>query len=307
MRKLMILFVVLLAACAGGPEAPAPAEETIAWYTGMQQENLGGYHATFVMEFTGEQRWTYRLDTRSDGRAMEHMLHVEGLNDRVSPGDVRLVSRDGISRMNGTGTDGHCVQFPSHLSLGPAFLNPDDLVSPALVGSLLTGGTESVVGGTETNHFSAAQPMLDGWSNAQVDLWWDPDALAILQYDLSLSGRDPMFEAGIGQLTARYQVVEIGEQIIEPVPGCNIDLPIPNTAVDIIKMPGMVAFQSTGAPQELVAYYQQALPGEGWSARNDPLQGPDSTVLLYGQGERTLEVNIKTGVQGVTVELFSGG
>ncbi len=109
-----------------------------AWYSGLNQTHYGAYHVTFLLQFEGEYAWTYQLDTRANGQVTEQMLHLEGPNQAQNLGDVRLVSQAGTNQMRGAGTEDLCLQYPSGFNLGPAFLTPDDLISPATVSPLLT-------------------------------------------------------------------------------------------------------------------------------------------------------------------------
>ncbi len=161
MRKfyfpLIFLLAAGLAACSPNADSetsdPNPGD---AWYSGLNQTHYGAYHATFLVQFEGEYAWTYQLDTRANGQVTEQMLHLEGPNQAQNMGDVRLVSQAGTNRMRGAGTEDLCLQYPSGFDLGPAFLTPDDLISPATVSPLLTAQFQESVAGVESPNATAS-------------------------------------------------------------------------------------------------------------------------------------------------------
>jgi hypothetical protein len=149
MRRTLILLLVLIAifsGCGKPPASPTPTVQRSSGsppnaqrsgvYAGLGLESLEAYHARFEMRFEGDFEWVYVLETRADGRAVEHSLHLEGVGADRNPGDVRLVIEAGIARMRGPGTDDECLQFPTHLDLELQFLTPDDLIRPEGLGQL---------------------------------------------------------------------------------------------------------------------------------------------------------------------------
>jgi hypothetical protein len=118
---------------------------------------------------------------------------------------------------------------------------------------------------------------------------------------------DPLFDAGLGVLTAHYEVLAIGPQEIVPVEGCEIDIPLPETAANLVKLPDFIAFESPDPAAEVVTFYLKALPAAGWEAQGDILEGGNAVLLNYSRGEETLSINIEQQEARVTVELFPDG
>jgi hypothetical protein len=309
MRKFRLLLLIILAAglfaCSASTE-PDNLDLTPddAWYNGLNQTHYGAYHVTFLIQFEGEYAWSYQLDTRANGQVTEQMLHLEGPNKAQNLGDVRLVSQAGINQMRGAGTEDLCLQYPSGFNLGPAFLTPDDLISPATVSPMLTAQYQETIAGVEAQRYSFRRAELENWRDIQVDMWWDDDARAVLRYDLSLHGTDPLFDAGLGTLTALYEVNTIGPQEILPVEGCEVGIPLPETAANLVKLPDLIAFESPVPAAEVVTFFLKALPAAGWVAQGDILEGENAVLLNYSREEETLSINIEQRAAGVTVELF---
>lgn len=288
-------------------QTPLPPTETPSLtYTGFALEPLGAYQATFEIYFEGTFDWKYHLETRTDGSVVEYRLHLEGLNVSRDPGDVRVVIEGDIARIRGPGTGDECMQFPSDLDLGLAFLTPDDLVDlAAFQEPLAVLGTETIAG-IEVTHYALHQASFDAWRDLEVNFWLDDAAGAVLRYDLRMAGPDPLFDAGEGTLSGQFLVNDVGPQAIEPITGCEIDLPLPPDAARLARLPGLITFESGATLTETAAFYQTALVEAGWASLAEPQIAADVILLSYGRGAQTLEINIEASDEGVRVELLLG-
>jgi hypothetical protein len=257
-----------------------------------------------VLRFQGTYSWTYRLETRTDGRKMAYDLHIEGVEPPQNPGDVRVVIDGDVARMRGPATEDACVQFPSDFDLQRSFLSPDELLPPHQVEDALHVSGDDVIAGRTSTHFTLRQPEIAGWQDVEVDVWKDDATGVVLRYDLRLMGSDPLFDAGQGVLVGQLVVVEIGPQVIEPIAGCEIPLPLPPDATQLVSMPGLISFESASTAEQMVTFYQNALPEEGWAPTSDPQPGVDAILLSYRRDGQTLDINIETAGEGVHVELL---
>jgi hypothetical protein len=312
MRYLLIFLPLLLAlACISTAPATSVSSTPVAPSTGPTPiqagpvpQALGAYRATFEIRFAGTYTWIYRLESRVSSEATAYDLHIEGVDASQNPGDVRVVLEGDVVRMRGPATDDACVQFPSDLDLGQSFLSPDDLIPPQEIETALRSvGTETIAG-REATHYTLRQPNLADWQDVEIDVWKDTTSGATLRYDLRAGGTDPLFDAGEGVLSAQFVVNDIGPQTIEPITGCEIDLPLPPDATRLVTMPGLVAFESAATPDEIIAFYQAALAESGWEPLAEPQHGVDAVLLSYRRDGETLDVNIETRVTGVHVELL---
>lgn len=312
MRHLLILLPLLFAlACLPTTTAtfvshtpPAPSTEPTPAQSSPNSQTLDAYHATFEIRFEGTYTWIYHLESRTDGGATAYDLHIEGVEAPQNPGDVRVVLEGDVVRMRGPATDDTCVQFPSDLDLGRSFLSPDDLIPPQEVEAALRPvGIETIIG-REATHYTLRQPSLADWQNVEIDIWKDTTSGTTLRYDLRAAGPDPLFDAGEGALSFQFAVSDIGPQTIEPIAGCEIDLPLPPGATRLVKMPGLVAFESTATSDEIVAFYQIALAEAGWEPLAEPETGVDAILLSYRRDGETMDINIEIRAAGVYVELL---
>jgi len=298
MRRLLIaLSVVPALACSLTGSGPAGSEAPPN-YVGLGLEALGAYSAGFEIRFAGDYEWVYELETRTDGQAVEYNLHLEGVSDTRNPGDVRAVIEGDTGRMRGPGTGDECLQFPSDLDLGLSFLSPDDLIEPQSLQEPPTALGSETIAGVEAVHYTLSQASLEHWHDLEMDLWRDEASGAVLRYDLSVAGPDPLFDAGEGRLSWQFLVDEIGPQVIEPVAGCEVNLPLPPDAARLVKLPGLIAFESSSPPSEIVLFYQTELAEAGWEPLTEPQAGADATLLSYRSDTQTLEINIEARGDG---------
>ncbi len=314
MRRLLVLFLIFslsLSACSGGgtfdgdddpTEEASPTSDSA--YRGLQLDALGAFSAVFDLQFEGETSWQYQVITRSDGQALEYQLHIEGVSEVVNPGDIRMVSAGGVSRMIGPGTDEACVQFPTDLDLGVSFLSPDLLFDPQEISpSLAPSGIEKVAG-QNAQILEASGVRLVAWQDLEVSISVSVSTGAALRYDFRAKGQDPLFDAGEGLLTGQFLVTEIGPQTIDPVSGCEIDLPLPDDAENLIILLGIISFDSPSDARTVALFYTEALRQTDWKRTGPPQVHNEDVLLSYADGVRTLEINIETTAEGVHVDLF---
>jgi hypothetical protein len=305
---LPLILACLPTTSAATPPDPTPSASSSPpppTQSSLNLRTLEAYHTTFDMHFEGTYRWGYRLESCTDGSAMAYYLHIEGVSTPQNLGDIRVVVEGDVARMRGPATDDACVQFPSDFNLGRSFLSPDDLIPPQDLSALRALGVEAVAR-REATHYTLRQPELAGWRDVEIDVWRDNETGVTLRYNLQLAGSDPLFDAGDGLLSGQFAVDDIGPQTIEPIAGCEIDLPLPSDAARLVRMPGLIAFESTATSDATVAFYQAALAQAGWESIAEPEAGIDAVVLSYRRDGQTLDVNIEVREAGVYVELLLG-
>lgn len=307
-RALAVALIVAGCSPAASPGQPAQSPDPTA-YSGLGEEALGAHVSVFDIRFEGTYGWRYRLETRTDGDTTEHALHIEGTSPAQNPGDVRVVTGGGVSRMRGPGTNDECLQFPSDLDLGPVYLTPDDLIEPERLSQALTDTSPVSSAGDRLTEYALRLDGLGNWHEPRIDLARNEASGAVLRYDLQASGPDPLFDAGEGSLSAQFSVTEIGAQTIEPIGGCEIDLPLPADATRLVKLPGLIAFEAVTSPDGLVGFFQSELATAGWEPAAEPQAGGEAVVLSYRRGGQTLDVSIKAqdGAQRVELWLGDGG
>ncbi len=302
MRKLAVILLLGSMGCSlfSGMENEPPA------YAGMGLSSLTDYQARFELRFAGDQPWTYTLVTRRSEGIVEYALALEGLGLQQDPGDVRAVVEQGVMRLLGPGTEAVCIQVPVDGGAGPLFLTPDDLIDPSLLVEPLVERDEETVAGVTTTHYALVQGRLGRLKDLELGIWIDPNTGSSLRYDLRLRGPDPVFGAGEGVLSGRFEVSSLEPQAIEPVVGCETDLPLPDDALRVTLLPGLVSFESDTSLEEMVAFFQVRLPQDGWAEAMPADIRPQMALLSYARGEETLEVNLEALDGKVSAELLLG-
>lgn len=308
---LRLSLIVLVAASIGCSTLRGNVDPTQAAiqepgdYEGMDLDALGAHLSRFTLAFEGERSWTYRVEHRQGDEAVERTLHIEGVSDARNPGDIRMVTREQESRMRGPGTDDQCLRFPASMEMNVTFLGPDDVMPPAEFREPLVPIGVEQVAGRESVHHALLQAELGRWEQVRLGLWLQSDSGALLRYDLAASGFDPYFGAGYGTIEGLYQVLELGPQQFEPIQGCEINLPLPPSVVGLVRLPGVIAFETSMSLDETVTYYRQALEQADWQPLSEEERGSGAVVISYRRGTERLDVTLRALAQGTRVELLT--
>lgn len=291
----LLLFVLSLPACSvvGGSESVAPVVEESPEYQGLRREALGPHRSSFRLEFEGQESWLYRLETRVASQATEHTLRVEGVSDARNPGDVRVVTRGDESRMKGPATNEACLRFPRGMDMNVTLLSPVDVIPVAELHEPLVSLGQETVAGRSAIHYAVMQDELGDWEEVLLGIWLDRDTQATLRYDLSAQGRDPYFEGGFGQVSGSFEVVEVGPQAIEPLSGCEIELPLPEETRQLVRLPDEISYQVDMTAEEIVAFYRQRMAEAGWRAFAEEARGSGAIALRYRRDGQRVDITVR--------------
>jgi hypothetical protein len=270
----------------------------------MSLAKLGPFYSIFVLNFEGSQDWVYKVETRYDGELIEYSLEIEGVESTKNPGDVRLVNTNGVNQMKGPGTDDLCMQFPDEMNTGVLFLSPVDVVNPdALIQNWEIQENQLYIG-RQTSRYNTSQDYYYGWEDIEVTFSIDTATGAMLNYIFDTAGSDPLYGYGGGEIHGEFSVVEVGPQKIKPVEGCEIPIPIPEDAHNLIILPGVFSYETSLGPVKTDQFLAQELLNRGWGQEtaevNDEIR---EGFLTYSSETQTLTVHI----QAINPEDFSEG
>lgn len=291
MKKPFFTFALLMIFLTAGCSSPDPK----AALAKLNHDGLGSYTSTFDVQFYGPTHWAYQLTTRKTAKLREMSLHIIGITGANNPGDVRLVTDGTTSWMIGPGTDNECVQFPNKQGMDPTMIYPEGLVTVKDLPQILSLSGEEKVAGRTGLHYTGKAATMNGWNDAQIDVWQDKANQSLLQFNMQATGDDQIFNTGKGKLTARYETTALDGAPIEPVKGCEIAVPLPPTAKKVVRLPGMASFESSAKPEEIRAFYEAQLPAANWTVKDAPAQAEGATILSYQRAKETVEVHIETG------------
>ena len=142
----------------------------------------------------------------------------------------------------------------------------------------------------------------------RITVWIDQESEAILQIEFSARGQDPLFSAGDGEITGKFIIEEIGPQEIVPIEGCEIDIPLPEDAYDLLIFPGLIAFKTSLGPVMLDRFYQGELLPEGWRWQEPTIPENRNALLTFFSDTRDLNIHVKPlsddFSEGYQVEIF---
>lgn len=306
-----LLIAAALSACAGslvgGPPSTDQPPQALEGYEGIDPDRLGAHANEFELVFESEDSWRYEIVTRFGESATERALRVEGVEDALNPGDVRMVTEGGVSRMIGPGTEGQCLQFPEDMGVNIPFLNPDDVLPPDSFEEPLVGMGREQIGGQPAEQYALVQSELDRWEEVQLGLWIAPASGAVMRYQFQATGWDPFFSGGWGRISGDFSVAEIGPQAVEPVTGCEVALPLPEEHRSLVVLPGVVAFETPLGLRAVTDFYLHQLQGTDWRRLSQEDRASGAVVLRYRQGPRSLDVTIRQMDDHTRVELLTEG
>lgn len=270
----------------------------------VESNELDGYAAALNVYFEGDYNWRYKLETRSDGSQLEYTLHLSGVDARKNPGDIRLVTDGEYSWMTTLEGEAECFQFPNDLDIGPAFLGLADLVDMELIADNLDWVGSEEVFGVKSDHYAIEKTSLDKWVDLELDLWQAKKNEAVYRYDLLAYGNDPLFDAGEGTIEAAYIIHDTKKQKIEPVEGCEYDVPLMRDAERITKFPGLISYESGASLEKTGDFYKNKMLRDDWEVFIDAQQTDDAIVMSYQRDGIVVDINIEKIEDGVTVEIL---
>lgn len=325
MKKLLatlsFLLIVLMAACSSSPSQltakdfknAADTSDTRATadpkagLSDLNRDQLKTYSSTFVVKFEGAKPWTYNLKTRKSPSFREISLHIDGLSQKENPGDVRLVTEGTTSRMIGAGTDNECIQFEVDQGMDPKWIYPESLVSNEDLSKLVKYAGDEKVSGVDTYHYSVSGVSVGAWKEVSIDVWQEKISKTLLKYTLQAAGDDPFFKTGAGKINATYSVAGLDVSKIEAIKGCEISVPVPDTAKNFVRLPGMASFDSSASLTDVLNFYQSKLPADKWTEAEAPAQSDGATVVTFKRNADEVQIQIQiqdNGANGSSVKLI---
>jgi len=292
---------------AGGGETEEEEISLSSVSSGLQ--SLDSYRGHFEMTFDGTaegeaEHWAHEMDVEyvrepfAQRIVMGGTEAMEGL-EMVQIGDEQyIVFGDQCIRTSvGEGED-----------MGEEILDPDDII----------GGLENArrvrpderVNDILCRHyaFDETSVIWAGFTHAEGEVWVAVDGDYVVRYTLEADGKDPA-AGDEGHIEWEYEIRDVNVPItIEPPSGCEAaesEFPMMPDASDLTTMSGMTMYTSASSFDDVLAFYQEQMPANGWSDEGDAFITSDTAMLSYAQEERTATVTL-TGEDGaVSVVIMS--
>jgi hypothetical protein len=279
-------------------------------YFGLGLNTLQTYELTFELSFTPDNSavspWTYRLDwlASADG-GMRRSVSLDGVPEEKNLGDVTVTQLGLTQYMTGPGVvsafeTAACLIAPLAFGLNESFLTPDDLLPPdELSGRLIPDGQE-MVAGQAGKHYLIDGGMLGRFSEASGDIVVAEEGGYVLRYDFTGRAVDTGFTEGqAGVMTWHYAITSLEPDVtLDVPPECTPPYPIMPDAAQLVWLGELLSYTSPSSRAEAVAFYEAALPGEGWQKSAPVEEGDETTTLSYSREGKVLVISISDGADG---------
>lgn len=328
----LIVLIGLTLGCGlgGGGETPAPttppSDEEVAppateegggegeevdlssIVSGLQ--SLDSYRADFKMTFegttdSGAEEWVFEMNAEHvrdpfAQRIVFQGADVGGIFETIQIGDQQYMLLG----------DGQCMS--SSVGEGEAMdmelFEPDEVI----------GGLENIhrslpdetVNGVLCRHytFDESSVFWTGLSHVEGEVWVAVDGDYVVRYVMQADGTDPTSQKE-GHIEWEYEVRDINTSItIEPPADCEAaasDFPIMPDATDKTTLGSMVMYESASSFDDVLAFYQEQMPANGWTDTGDSFINPGSAMLSYTKDDRTATVTLSGEDGAVSVIIMS--
>lgn len=288
-----------------GPQAPA--------CEGLGLDSLSAYAASFEMTFVAGDdaslTWTYTLDILAGGQppGIRCSLSLGGVPSEQDLGDITLTLIGDTQYMTGEAVgELGCLVFPATVDMGTSFLTPEDFLSLSVLSDVLTPTGEETVAGQDGTLYTFEVDTLADFTNVSGEIVLAQDDNYVLRYDFTGNTVDTRFSGGQeGQMTWHFEITDLAPAETVGVPdGCEINYPIMSDATSLARLPGLITYNSSSSREDVQAFYEEALPAEGWERYDLPATSEDTTILTYARTGELLDISITRAEGGSEVQLF---
>lgn len=270
-------------------------------------QNLDSYRTYFEMTFegttdSGAEQWVFEMNTEyvRDPFAQRILFQsddAQGSFEIIQIGDQQYILFG----------DGQCMSS----SIGEEDVMDMEIFDPEEV----IGGLDNLnrvlpdetVNGILCRHYTFDESSIfwTGLSYVEGEVWIAVDGDYVVRYVMQAEGIDPTSQQE-GYIEWEYEVRDVNTSItIEPPPSCEAaesDFPIMPDATNMTTMGGMVMYESASSFDDVLAFYQEQMPANGWSDTGDSFSSPGSAILSYTQEGSTATVTLAD--EGGTVSVI---
>lgn len=304
---------------SGGEEAPPPAEapsggaETEEEQISLPSvtsglESLDSYRSHFKMTFEGTaegeaEQWVYEMEMEQVRAPFARRVVIRGTDAEEGLEIVHIGDRQYV-----VFGEGQCISSSAEEgeALDMEIFEPEDVI----------GGLENArrvrpderVNGILCQHyvFDETAVAWGGFAHAEGEVWVAVEGDYVVKYTLQADGKDPA-TGNEGHLVWEYKIRDVNVPItIEPPPGCEAvesEFPIMPDASDVTTMGSRVMYTSASSFDDVLAFYQEQMPANGWGETGDSFITSDSAMLSYTKEGRTVTITL-TGEDGAVLVLI---
>jgi hypothetical protein len=272
--------------------------------------DLPSYRATLVQTFEGTddgaaEQWTSTSVLVHATEPAVSTLRVENTGEDpavwVETGGVEYRA-DGSGDCTARTAD---PESPLVGRYGPAGALPG-VIGAEPIGHRAVAGIEA-----DGYRFDEAAVGQDGIADTTGEVWVATDGGFVVTYDMTSTGGAELFGDGVeGTLTWHYELADVGSRVTIDLPdGCPaapIGAPVPDGATEIISGPGLLAFDTTASPTDVLAFYADHAENLGWTAAGDPLVADTGSSIDYKTSTGYVTILMRVTDAGTDVHIVAG-
>ncbi len=311
---------------AAQPAATEAADVTATAESAAEAESSEGEEVTFSEVSELAKFDSYRLKH-------EWVWKYEGGQEETAEITVEFVRDPAAQRMVMTSSDDdgkggmEMVQIGdvTYTKFGEEWMALQSSTTDALKESGWFGSPEAFLGNTRgklvgketingmaTKHYRYEQqslaPMaqLSKVDKAVADVWVSTEHNVYVQGVMHWEGTSE--DKGPATFDLRSNLYDINQPItIEPPqgvekPAAPEDVPIYAGATELAIMGQIVTFKVAASEADVIAFYQEAMPGQGWTAGDETIP----QMLQFSKGDRKVTIMISAEGEGASVTIMQG-
>jgi hypothetical protein len=179
----------------------------------------------------------------------------------------------------------------------------------AVIGADAAGS--ETVNGTPADHFTFDERAIPqtGKSTSTGEAWVATDGGYIVKYLLTSKAGAEVFGDGVeGTITWDYELTGVNQPVAMSLPSdcpaALVDAPQLPDAANVDNQPGVLTYDTTTSPADVVAFYQKELTTRGWTASDNLLVDDTSASIDFTQGSATLVLTATVVGSTTSVQLF---
>jgi len=212
-----------------------------------------------------------------------------------------------------TGTVGEGLYFQDGTSSSPCTVNwgaaagNEDLFRPAMLLTAVGAAKlldKPTMDGVATRHYSfgAAALSLPADTTASGEAWIAMDGGYVVKYVLDITGAESFFGAGVqGTRHVEYLLSEVGAnpQVVYP-PGCEpvLDMPAMEDATDLIRLPGLLGYNTNAATGDIITFYAGELARQGWQKLSEDVRDTGLATATFVVPDKGVSAIVAVSVEG---------
>lgn len=277
--------------------------------------DLSSYTARLVITFDGTQdgnavKWSKSYTMLAITNPQARQWTIEKSGNGSGPTSVFMAETGGLDyeRRGQDLCTANLIPEGNELSRR---LDPASFLT-GVVGAEETGS--ETVNGVDAKHYTFDQRALgeDGLTESTGELWVAAQGGYIVKYVLTRKGKADFFGEGIeGTQTLDYELTDVNKDasitLPDDCPPGLVDAPILPDAANVSNAPGRLEYQTSSSIADAAAFYQQQIPGKGWTLNGDPAVTDKSAFLNYQQKNRNMLIfiSVQDGKTIVTITMAS--